>query len=41
MDGKFNFIKLKNVILRDFSLYKKMNKVVEINETINEGVYCF
>lgn len=40
MQGKYNFIKLQKVILRNFSLYKKNGKVFEVNEEINEGVYC-
>ncbi len=40
MQGKYNFIKLQKVILRNFSLYKRKGKVYEVNEDINEGVYC-
>src|SRR5882672_12000463 len=40
MQGKYNFIKLQKVILRNFSLYKKNGKIYEVNEDINEGVYC-
>ncbi len=40
MQGKFNFIKLQKVVLRNFSLYKKSGVVYEVNEQINEGVYC-
>lgn len=40
MQGKYNFIKLQNVILRNFSLYKKNGEVYEVNEEISEGVYC-
>lgn len=40
MQGKYNFIKLERVILRNFSLYKKDGKVYEVNEEINDGVYC-
>jgi DNA repair exonuclease SbcCD ATPase subunit len=40
MQGKYSFIKLQKVILRNFSLYKKDGKVYEVNEEINEGVYC-
>lgn len=40
MQGKYNFIKLQKVILRNFSLYKQRGKVYEVSETINEGVYC-
>lgn len=40
MQGKYNFIKLQKVILRNFSLYKKDGKIYEVNEDINEGVYC-
>lgn len=40
MQGKYNFIKLQKIILRNFSLYKKNGKVFEVSEEINEGVYC-
>lgn len=40
MQSKYNFIKLQKVILRNFSLYKKNGKTYEVNEEINEGVYC-
>ncbi len=40
MQGKYNFIKLQNVKLRNFSLYKKEGKIYEVNEEINDGVYC-
>jgi len=40
MQGKYNFIKLQKVILRNFSLYKKDGKIYEVNEDINDGVYC-
>ncbi len=38
--GKYNFINLHKVILRNFSLYKKKGKLFEVNESINQGVYC-
>ncbi len=31
---------MKRVILRDFSLYSKGDELIEINEEINDGVYC-
>ncbi len=40
MQGKYNFIKLQKVMLRNFSLFRKNQKLYEVNETINEGVYC-
>jgi len=40
MQGKYNFIKLQKVIIRNFSLFSKKGKVYDIDETINEGVYC-
>ena len=40
MQVKYNFIKLKRVIIRNFSLYKRKGKIYEVNEDINEGVYC-
>ena len=38
--GKFNFIKIEQIIIRNFSLYKKNGKCQEINESIIDGVYC-
>ena len=38
--GKYNFIQLKQVIIRNFSLYKIKDEIYEINETINNGVFC-
>jgi len=38
--GKFNFIKLKKVIIRNFSLHNKDGKSYIINEPINDGVFC-
>jgi len=40
MQNKYNFIQLNNIILRNFSLYKKNGKMYEVNEQISEGVYC-
>jgi DNA repair exonuclease SbcCD ATPase subunit len=40
MQSKYNFIKFQNIVLRNFSLYKKNGKVHEVSEAINEGVYC-
>lgn len=40
MQEKYNFIKLQKIIIRNFSLYKKEGRVCEVNEEINEGVYC-
>lgn len=40
MQGKYNFIKLQKVMIRDFSLYSKKGKLYEVEETINEGVFC-
>ena len=40
MRGKYNFIKIENVIIRNFSLYSKNNEVSSVNETIGKGVYC-
>lgn len=40
MQGKYNFIKFEKIILRNFSLYKKNGKIYEVNEEINDGVYC-
>ncbi len=40
MQSKYNFLKFQKIILRNFSLYKKSGKIYEVNEDINEGVYC-
>lgn len=40
ISGKYNFIQLKQVIIRNFSLYKKSGHIYEINENIEEGVFC-
>ncbi len=40
MHGKYNFIKLRRVIIRDFSIYNKNNKTYVVDEEINDGVYC-
>lgn len=40
MNGKFNFIKLEKVIIRNFSLYQKKGKLYSVEEIINSGVYC-
>jgi len=40
MQGKYNFIQLQTVIVRNFSLYKKNGVIYEVNEEINKGVYC-
>ncbi|MBL4879753.1 MAG: AAA family ATPase [Oleispira sp.] len=38
--GKYNFIKFSKVTIRNFSLYKKNGKTIEVEEHINDGVYC-
>ncbi len=38
--GKYNFIKIEKVIIRNFSLYSKNNTIVLVEEDINNGVYC-
>lgn len=40
MQSKYNFIKFEQIIIRNFSLYKKEGKIYTVNEKINEGVYC-
>ncbi|EMK01086.1 hypothetical protein DLM76_20775 [Leptospira yasudae] len=40
MQGKFNFITLNKVLLRNFTLYSKKGKVYEVNEEIDKKVYC-
>jgi DNA repair exonuclease SbcCD ATPase subunit len=37
---KFNFPKIEQMIIRNFSLYTKEETIIEINENINNGVYC-
>ena len=39
-NGKYNFWKIEKVIIRNFSLYSKKNTTIEVNEDINDGVYC-
>ena len=38
--GKYNFIRLQHVVIRNFSLYKKEGQIYEIDEPITDGVYC-
>lgn len=38
--GKYNFLKIDKVSTRNFSLYTKDDRIQEINERINNGVYC-
>jgi len=38
--GKYNFIRLERVVIRNFSLYKKDGLIYEVNELINNGVFC-
>ena len=38
--SKYNFPKIENIIIRNFSLFSKNGEVYEINENIDEGVYC-
>jgi len=38
--GKYNFIRIKEVLIRNFTLYTKDNVIQTIDETINDGVYC-
>lgn len=40
MSNKYNFIKLQRITFRNFSLYKRDGEIFEVNEEINEGVYC-
>lgn len=40
MQGKYNFVKIVKVTLRNFSLYSKKNQSFEVEEPINDGVYC-
>lgn len=38
--SKYNFPKIENIIIRNFSLFSKNGDVYEVNEKIDEGVYC-
>lgn len=38
--SKYNFPKIQNIIIRNFTLFSKNGEVYEINENIDEGVYC-
>ncbi|MCA9374737.1 AAA family ATPase [Candidatus Dojkabacteria bacterium] len=38
--GVYNFINIKKVMFRNFSLYTKNDEVINVEETINNGVYC-
>ncbi len=38
--GIYNFPKIEKVIIRNFSLFKKDGELYEVNEEINDGVYC-
>ena len=38
--SKYNFPKIQNIIIRNFSIFSKNGAVYEVNEKIDEGVYC-
>ena len=38
--GKFSFVKIRRVIIRDFSLYSKDGVINQIDEQISDGVFC-
>jgi len=38
--AKFNFPQIKEVKIRNFSLYSKNGKIVNIDEKITSGIYC-
>lgn len=38
--SKYNFPKIKNIVIRNFSLYSKDGNLVEVKEELNSGVYC-
>ncbi len=38
--GKYNFINIKKVYIRDFTLYTKDGVIQTVDENINNGVYC-
>lgn len=40
MQGKYSFLKIVKVSLRNFSLYSKNGVLFPIEEEINDGVYC-
>jgi DNA repair exonuclease SbcCD ATPase subunit len=38
--GKYNFPRIKSIKIHYFSLYKKTGEIVDINETVNSGIFC-
>src|SRR3954470_19252180 len=40
MQGKYSFIRMERVVLKNFSLYKKRGKIFNVDESINRRVYC-
>lgn len=40
MAGKYNFIQLKEIVIRNFSLYKKDEVIYTVKESIDDGVFC-
>lgn len=38
--GKYNFLKIEEIIIRNFSLYTKNNTITNVKEEIKTGVYC-
>lgn len=38
--GKYNFLKIEKVVIRNFTLYSIKNNATLIDEKINNGVYC-
>jgi DNA repair exonuclease SbcCD ATPase subunit len=38
--GKYNFPKIKEITIHNFSLYKKDGKIVDIDETVSSGIFC-
>src|ERR1035437_445628 len=40
MGTKYNFLKLREIKLRNCSIYKKNGKLYEVKEEIKDGVFC-
>jgi len=38
--SKFNFPQIRNIKIRNFSLYKKEDKIVNIDEKVKPGIFC-
>jgi len=38
--AKYNFPQIRELKIRNFSIYTKSEKIVKINEKVNKGIYC-